>query len=263
MSDEQIPLLERVANYYSQLTTVAADLNAVSDELGKSIAEIDAALKRLNLGITTWVIIQGDNGDPSNDNMSYWSRDIGYARVDGKWGISLRTVDGFYPDPDGEKIEEWRFNEAPRSLRLESIDRIPVLLETLCKDAVKTTKDIRAKLSEVESVAEAINGAVCSPLRKAVAAALVKAGHSSAAQLLNASTWSLDGESIRIVVAGMGEKIIALTVNAAAEKVIRQELRRLGVPMRFIVVPAEGIVLNTSPNFSSEPLTNASTEVKE
>ena len=34
MSNEDIPLLERVASYYSQLSTVAADLNTVSDELG-------------------------------------------------------------------------------------------------------------------------------------------------------------------------------------------------------------------------------------
>jgi DNA polymerase-3 subunit gamma/tau len=32
-----------------------------------------------------------------------------------------------------------------------------------------------------------------------------------------------------------------LTVNAAAEKIIRQELQRLGAPTRFLVVPGEGV----------------------
>ena len=34
--------------------------------------------------------------------------------------------------------------------------------------------------------------------------------------------------------------MLSLTVNAAAEKIIRQELQRLGGPARFLVVPGEG-----------------------
>jgi hypothetical protein len=37
----------------------------------------------------------------------------------------------------------------------------------------------------------------------------------------------------------MGKKMLALTVNAAAEKIIRQELQRLGAFTRFLVVPGE------------------------
>jgi hypothetical protein len=260
MPDKEIPLLERVTSYYSQLSTVAADLNAVSDELGKSIAEIDAALKRLNLGITTWVKIHGDDGNPFDD--SFWSRDIGYAKVSNKWGISLRTIDGQRSDPDRSETEEWLFNDAPRSLRLEAIDKIPELLEKLSKDAVKTTKDIRARLGEAQAVAEAIKGAASSPVRKAVCAALVDAGHNATAQLLSAGSWIIDGATLRIEVAGMGKKMLALTVNAAAERIIRQELQRMGAPARFLVVPGEGIVANASPISASSSLTGASAEVK-
>jgi DNA polymerase-3 subunit gamma/tau len=38
----------------------------------------------------------------------------------------------------------------------------------------------------------------------------------------------------------MGKKMLALTVNAAAEKIIRQELQRLGAPTRFLIVPGNG-----------------------
>ena len=34
--------------------------------------------------------------------------------------------------------------------------------------------------------------------------------------------------------------MLSLTVNAAAEKIIRQELQRLGAPTRFLIVPGEG-----------------------
>jgi DNA polymerase-3 subunit gamma/tau len=76
-------------------------------------------------------------------------------------------------------------------------------------------------------------------IRHSIGSALVEAGHVSAAQLLGAGMWSLDGASLRIEVAGMGKKMLALTVNAAAEKIIRQELQRLGAPSRFLVVPGE------------------------
>jgi DNA polymerase-3 subunit gamma/tau len=77
-------------------------------------------------------------------------------------------------------------------------------------------------------------------IRHAVGCALAEGGHVSAAQLLGAGAWTLDGASLRIEVAGMGKKMVALTVNAAAEKIIRQELKRLGAPNRFMVVPGEG-----------------------
>ena len=77
-------------------------------------------------------------------------------------------------------------------------------------------------------------------VRHAVGSALVDAGHVSASQLLGTGTWTLEGSSLRIEVPGMGKKMLALTVNAAAEKIIRQELQRLGASSRFLVVPGNG-----------------------
>ena len=76
-------------------------------------------------------------------------------------------------------------------------------------------------------------------LRPAVGSALVNAGHGSAAQLLGSGSWVLDSASLRIEVPGVGKKMLTLTVNAAAEKIIRLELQRLGAPARFMVVPGE------------------------
>jgi DNA polymerase-3 subunit gamma/tau len=77
-------------------------------------------------------------------------------------------------------------------------------------------------------------------IRQAVGSALAEGGHVSASQLLGAGKWTIDGASLRIEVAGMGKKMLALTVNTAAEKIIRQELQRLGAPTRLLVVPGEG-----------------------
>ena len=78
-------------------------------------------------------------------------------------------------------------------------------------------------------------------LREAVGKLLVKEGHASAAQLLSSASWTIDGANLRIEVPGVGKKMLSLTVNAAAEKIIRQELQRLGAPSRFMVVPGEGV----------------------
>jgi len=72
-------------------------------------------------------------------------------------------------------------------------------------------------------------------VREVIVAALATAGHSSAAQLLGSGTWTLDAAAVRVAVPGMGKKMLSLTVNAAAEKLIRLELQRLGAPARFVV----------------------------
>ncbi len=79
-------------------------------------------------------------------------------------------------------------------------------------------------------------------LRTAVTAALSAAGHDSAAHVLGAGAWALEGSGLRIEVAGMGKKMLGLTVNPAAEKIIRQELGRLGGPTRFVVVPGAEVI---------------------
>jgi DNA polymerase-3 subunit gamma/tau len=83
-------------------------------------------------------------------------------------------------------------------------------------------------------------GPTAEVVRETVCAALAASGHASASQLLGGGAWSLDGGNLRIEVAGMGKKMLSLTVNAAAEKIIRQELQRLGASARFLVVPGAG-----------------------
>jgi DNA polymerase-3 subunit gamma/tau len=76
--------------------------------------------------------------------------------------------------------------------------------------------------------------------RAAICAALATADLNSASLLLGAGVWAFDGASLRIEVTGLSKKMISLTVNAAAEKIIRQELLQLGASSRFLVVHVEG-----------------------
>jgi DNA polymerase-3 subunit gamma/tau len=90
-------------------------------------------------------------------------------------------------------------------------------------------------------------------VRLAIGTALVEAGHDSASQLLSTGAWTLEATSLRIEVPGVGKKMLALTINAAAEKIIRQELQRLAAPTRFLIVPGEGAA-STAPAISAAPL---------
>jgi hypothetical protein len=156
MPTDPKPLSERASEFYSQLSSVANELNAVSDELGKSITQIDAALKKLNLGITVWVPIQGWSGDERYEN-EFWSEELGYAKINGKWGVSLKRVEGNYTDPDSADVESWLFSDAPRTLRLTAIEKIPELLERLTAQASIATQKIQDKLADAQAVAAALN----------------------------------------------------------------------------------------------------------
>jgi superfamily II DNA/RNA helicase len=149
-------LVARVQSSYRKLSEVASELNTVSDSLGNIIADLDLALKKLNLGITVWVKLRGDD-DP--ETYDHWREEIGYAKIGGKWGVALQTVTGNYQHPDRDYVEKWLFNDAPRQLRLSSLVYIPELLEKLSEHAANATKQIAEKLQTTHELVNAIKEA--------------------------------------------------------------------------------------------------------
>ena len=145
-------LNQRISNSYKQLSEAATQLNAVSDELGKFVTALDAALRRLNLGITTWLRLESREDGSGN----YTKRDLGYAKIGNKWGIALRTMTGNHNDVDDSNVEEWLFNDAPRALRIESVEKLPDLFESLVKEADVATKNIRTKMERAQALATAL-----------------------------------------------------------------------------------------------------------
>jgi DNA polymerase-3 subunit gamma/tau len=129
----------------------------------------------------------------------------------------------------------------------------PFLAVTPFPAAAVSTVGYAAPLTEgalAKSPEQALAGSGAPSLeaiRHAIGMALVEGGHVSAAQLLGAAEWTLDTASLRIEVSGMGKKMLALTVNAGAEKIIRQQLQQLGAPTRFMVVPGDGPAKGSAP----------------
>jgi len=141
--------------------------------------------------------------------------------------------------------------ERPSSIPAIAVEAAsgPFLASTPFPAASSPVDDYAAKATLTEGALAVAPETAPSPgapsmegLRHAIGSALVAAGHSSAAQLLGSGAWTLDAASLRIEIPGVGKKMLALTVNAAAEKIIRQELQRAGAPTRFLVVPGDGSV---------------------
>jgi len=150
-------LTQRVQSSYRQLAVAATTLNAASDELGKSIEELDSALKNLNLGIPSWVTFS--TGD-SPDGVYYSYDQVGYAKIGGKWGIAIRSVSGNEYQREHDDVDAWLFNDAPRVLRVQAIGSIPDLLDQLTKDATEATTKVNEKAEQARQLATAINALV-------------------------------------------------------------------------------------------------------
>ncbi|HMG85700.1 MAG TPA: DNA polymerase III subunit gamma/tau [Terracidiphilus sp.] len=83
-------------------------------------------------------------------------------------------------------------------------------------------------------------------VQQVIVAGLAQNGHASASQLLSTARFTLEATSLRIEVPGIGKKMLALTVNPAAEKIIKQDLQRIGAPARFMVIPGEGVAATSA-----------------
>lgn len=154
-SDVQAPqddsqLRERVSAAFGKLVASAAELNAVSDELGKPISAIETALQKLNLGVSAWAEV---DGHVDGNTGRFWDRSIGYAKVSGRWGIAIRTRTGDFEDV---YEEAWRFSDAPRSYRLEALEELPALLEQLVKVTGKTASALKGKVAATKEVATVV-----------------------------------------------------------------------------------------------------------
>jgi len=144
--------ITKIQTSFQALSQVAPALNAASDNLTKTVAILDEALKKLNVGLTVWVTFRMHGVE----DWEYDNDQIGYAKLEGKWGIALRRIWG---DTNGENCGgdgPWLFNDAPRELRLQAVDKIPELIEALNKAASDATEKIQAKTKDVLELAEAI-----------------------------------------------------------------------------------------------------------
>jgi len=69
-----------------------------------------------------------------------------------------------------ERHEEWLFNDAPRSFRIEGVEKLPELFAKLIQEAEQATISIRAKTELAKDLSSAINDAAAELAAKRKAA---------------------------------------------------------------------------------------------
>lgn len=151
--------ISKIQTNFKALSEVASSLNEVSDKLTKTVALLDESLKKLNIGLTVWVNFRyrGDDGPYYNADQ------IGYTKVGGAWGIALRHIWGDESIDDHNEDGPWLFNDGSRELRLNSVDKLPEVIEELAKEALATKKKIEEKTQEVLGLAAAISPVADAP----------------------------------------------------------------------------------------------------
>jgi hypothetical protein len=144
--------VEKIQMHFQALSSVASSLNTASDELTKVVGVLDEALKKLNVGLTVWVTFIKWTGEA----CEYDEEQIGYCKVNGKWGIALRRIWGDEVADNHVEDGPWLFSDGPREMRLRGVDKIPEVIEELGKAASDTTKRIHETTEEVRELASAI-----------------------------------------------------------------------------------------------------------
>ena len=152
ISDE----IGKVQTHFQALSQIASSLNTASDELTSSVETLSESLKKLNVGLTVWVVFRTRDVD---EPQMYDQDEIGYTKEGGEWGIFLRSVYGnlSHDEPNSESL--CLFNDAPREMRLAAVDKIPDLIKELAKEAFNTTRRVQQKAQQVRELAQAISNA--------------------------------------------------------------------------------------------------------
>ena len=122
--------------------------------------------------------------------------------------------------------------------------------------AAETTAGALALAPEPASVAEPSEPSPQLDLdliRDTVCSALDAEGHSTAAVLLSAGQWRGKGDGIEVEV-GMKKTMLALTMNAEAEKISKGALRAIGVTQKLTFLAGEGKSdASSGPRLASAP----------
>jgi hypothetical protein len=150
-----------VRSSFERLSKTANSLNLASDKLNEAIEQLNAALKKLNLGISSWVSFYVYEEGPFSD-----VHEIGYGKVNCKWGIAIKKTFEDLSAPEGRQIEEteWQFSEAPRDMRIQAIPKLHKVIDKLNEDAEKTTQVITEKTADAKELAKAISSIVDKPV---------------------------------------------------------------------------------------------------
>lgn len=154
MSQQDTSAFDRITAALNQLRPAAQGVNDAAEQLAKSVSSIERTLKSMNVNFEAWTTYRDGDDD---HNFDHW--DVGYSRVNGHWGICVRTVTGSTYHPHETTVTPWHFNESPLYLRPQAVAKLPDLVEALVKTAPNVEQKLRSAADQAAQIAQAINGA--------------------------------------------------------------------------------------------------------
>ena len=144
---------ERISVAFNALIASGKSINDTSGQLARPIASLEKSLQRLNLGVACWAKI--NSGIDGEDH--YWSREVGYSRINRRWCLAIRTIEGPEHDPERMSLEEWPFSDAPRHLRAKAVGKLPDLIEALVKATDATASRLKKQVAPAQELAAAVS----------------------------------------------------------------------------------------------------------
>jgi hypothetical protein len=147
----QPSVLGRVQPLLPKLKSATANLNSQSDKLNQSAESVAIALKNIGVGVASWVVF-----DTYTHPTADYSRDfeLGFTKINNDWSLAIRSTVRQGNEPD--EVDSWRFNEAPRSLRIKALPVLPELVAQIIKDTEDAAREISANVIAFAEVANAI-----------------------------------------------------------------------------------------------------------
>jgi hypothetical protein len=126
-----------VTNLLQQLSESSEELNTYTTALNENVARLEERLNDINLGVSTGVEFKCKSANfPGIHKLSY-------RRTGIKWGFTV----------DSMSLKQlWPFREAPRELRVASVEHIPELLKKLKTDSYALAEDLKAKVSFLRDI---------------------------------------------------------------------------------------------------------------
>jgi hypothetical protein len=157
-----------------ELTPAIETLNTQSDAVNIVIADLNAKLEKLNVGIsiddgpfmhaTGWEVTRNDAGDPvSRTRTAYY---LGYGKLHDRWQLALVNCGESQEYTDGrlnktqwgdDEIESAQsfftaLPEAPRHLRIKALSNLDGLLSIIKGRAEQQTETIQAARKLVDTL---------------------------------------------------------------------------------------------------------------
>lgn len=127
-----------------KLSELAAQLNAETDTMNATIAELDARLSGMHVGLAVWdehVLC------PGGDGRTGWL--LGYERLSSGYGLAARQV--WQGEWEHEGAGSIPLLKAPRLVRIEAVARFNVLIGLLAQRAEQALACVRGAQSQLGS----------------------------------------------------------------------------------------------------------------